>query len=328
MTLLATAADRLFASLGRVVSLPLEVAARWSRRRIGFVLMFHAVGDPQGDPDREFVPKRGSKLFEAQIAHVVARYRVVPAAELQDAAGRRRRGERIPVAITFDDDLRAHRDVAMPILQRLGAPATFFVCGASLDGPHVFWWEQVQMALDRGMLDTITARLPDIATRQDASVAQRVGGVVQDLSPRARDEFVAEVAGWLDEEPTDVGMPAEDVAALARAGFTNGFHTRRHDPLDGLDEAELAAALTDGLDALERAAGGPITAIAYPNGRVDDRVARAAAAAGFTDGFGIEPVAVGPDTDRFRLGRIEPSFKSVGHFAVRLARTAFVAPGR
>ena len=55
------------------------------------------------------------------------------------------------MAITFDDDLRSHVDFAAPLLARVGATATFFLSGSSLDDPNRFWWERLQEAFDRGL---------------------------------------------------------------------------------------------------------------------------------------------------------------------------------
>ena len=68
-------------------------------------------------------------------------------------------------------------------------------------------------------------------------------------------------------------MRAGDVERLAAAGFEIGFHTLHHDPLPSLDDPALAEAMIEGKDALERAAGTPIVAIAYPYGDADQRVA-------------------------------------------------------
>ena len=83
--------------------------------------------------------------------HIGRNYRVVRARELHDAITSRRRGEPFPLAITFDDDLSSHRNLAMPVLQQLGLTATFFLCGASLDGRSAFWWERLSRALGSGI---------------------------------------------------------------------------------------------------------------------------------------------------------------------------------
>ena len=91
--------------LGRPLAFLLRVILRLSARRAGLALVYHRIGDPPGDPDRELVPARGTAQFESELRHLKKRYRVVPASRLLEAAAARRRGERFPVSITFDDDL-------------------------------------------------------------------------------------------------------------------------------------------------------------------------------------------------------------------------------
>ena len=86
------------------------------------------------------------------------------------------------------------------------------------------------------------------------------------------------------------------------------------------DDDALAAALTDGREALEGAAGERIDTVAYPHGRADARVAAAARAAGFRFGFTGRPDAVDAQSDPLLLGRLQPTYRSAGAFALQLVR--------
>ena len=181
-----------------------------------------------------------------------------PASELPAAVERRRFGQRLPVALTFDDDLLSHLEVAAPVLRAAGAPATFFLCGASLDTPHSFWWEDLQELVDLGLLDGVVPELsePDIdeTARDDGAALHRIARAIEELSP-------AERAGNVEPalraaRPTGSrarGLSREEVSALGR-DFEIGFHTRRHDRLPPLDDESLAAALEAGRSDLEEAA--------------------------------------------------------------------------
>ena len=80
-----------------------------------------------------------------------------------------------------------------------------------------------------------------------------------------------------------VGRPlgVDGIGALAAAGMTVGFHTLEHPLLPDLDNDRLAAALTTGREELAAATGRPLTLLAYPHGKADQRVAGAARAAGY-----------------------------------------------
>jgi peptidoglycan/xylan/chitin deacetylase (PgdA/CDA1 family) len=295
-------------------------AARLSRRRVGLALVYHRVADPQGDPERELVPAYGARLFESHLRRLKACYRVVPASELLPIAIARRRGQRFPVAVTFDDDLRSHVEAAMPALRRHGLPATFFLCGASLHGPHRFWWERLQAAADSGA--AVESLLPaDAAAPRDAPAGaiHAVGSAIEELAPDERAAVARRLESQLGPDPGDSGIRAEDARTLAAAGLEIGFHTLRHEPLPQLDERALAEAMSDGRAALSEVAGSELTVISYPHGKADERVAAAARSAGYAFGFTTSGEKVRPGDDPLLLGRLYPTFGSPGRFALQVA---------
>ena len=253
----------------------------------GLVLNHHRVGEPSGDRERELVPALSTGSFEERLELLRERFRVVPASEILEAARARRRGQPVPVALTFDDDLSSHLDVVAPILLRVDLPATFYV-GPPLPSGEAFWWEDLQALADGGKLPPRLASLPetDLApvARRVAKAIHEVGLTIEALPPDRHEAVVAE----LHELAGTNGSPrlgAEAMSELVRLGFELGFHTRRHYLLTTLDDELLACELVDGKDVVEEVAGRSIPTIAYPYGKADARVSRAARAAGFDIGF-------------------------------------------
>ena len=317
-------------SSGTQVRLPVragaffEAAYRLGGRRAGLAVTYHRLAERTGDPERELVPAHGSALFEAQVRYMRAHFRLVSASDLLDAASSRRRGERFPVALTFDDDLPSHSSLAMPILRRLGTPATFFLCGASLDGPHRFWWERLQCAFDRGeggrVREIVARHSTGKATRGAFFTIHQLAGVVEGLPPDDQDAVSAELEALVGPDPPDAGMRAAEVTRLARAGFEIGFHTLRHRQLPSLENGELAQAMREGRDRIKSVAAREVRAIAYPHGKAGPRVAAAASEAGFDLGFTSSWTAVGPEAEPLLLGRVEAPFDSTGELARRVVR--------
>lgn len=292
--------------VGRFVGLPALWLLRLSGRRVGVALGYHRIGEPEGDPARELVPNFASARFEAHLRHLRRHYRPVAASELRRAVEGRQRGQRIPVAVTFDDDLGSHADVAGPILLRANVPATFFVCGASLERPFSFWWERLQRAADRGML---TGR-----SIHEVAASIQVAPIEEREAEAAR---LLEVAG---PDPPDAGLRGAAVRDLVERGFEVGFHTRRHHDLRSLDNAQLDTALEEGRNELEGVSGKPLRMIAYPHGSADARVAARARAKGYEEGFTMAPEPVTAETDPLLIGRHEPGFGSTSRFALDLVR--------
>lgn len=299
----------------------LELETRWSRRRVGLALTYHRIGDPQEDRERHLVPALGSGLFEEQMRHLKARYRPVPASGLLDAVRERRPGERVPVAVTFDDDLPSHVRIAMPILHRVDVPATFFVCGASLDGPFSFWWERLQLAFDREVQDALRA-LPSLSGEMAVTPEiHEVAAAIEPLPTAEKEEISRRLLEHIGADPPDAGLRAADLRALVEGGFEVGFHTRRHPVLPNVSDGELSDAMIDGRRDIESVVGAPLTVISYTHGKADRRVAEAARSAGYAFGFAGDPRAVHEGDDPLLIPRRYPSYAGADRFAIELART-------
>jgi peptidoglycan/xylan/chitin deacetylase (PgdA/CDA1 family) len=314
-------AKRVVRPVARVVGVPVGVAfmlvLRLTGRKAGVALMYHSVDRRAGDPARELVPPHEVGLFEHQLRHVVRHYDVVPADRLLEAVSSRRRGQRFPVAITFDDDLACHATLAAPILRDLGVSATFFLSGASLDRPFSFHFERLQRAWD--------TRVPELASvvigDRLPHTLHELGGAMVEMTPEERDRAAERLLAAAGPDPDDAGMRRSQVRELVDAGMTVGFHTYRHDPMTGLTDTQLADALRVGRSELEEVTGEPVDVIGYPHGRADERVAMAARTAGFRFGYCTRRVPVTPTSSPWLLGRFGPSLRSVGALALELAFT-------
>jgi peptidoglycan/xylan/chitin deacetylase (PgdA/CDA1 family) len=316
------------APLGRpLVAWVYDMLTRLSSAKLGVAVVYHRVAASPGNPERELLPAHGIRTLEAQLLHLRSRYRPVPASHLPREVALRRRGRRVPVAITFDDDLTSHVELAAPTLRSLGLPATFFLSGASLEAPHAFWWERLQTAVDRGVpLADLHRRLP-AAVASGPSDLYGLGQRIEALTPDARRRFADELAALVGPDPDDAGLRSDHVRRLVDDGFEIGFHSLGHDPLPGLPDRELSAALREGRDRLEAITGRPLTVIAYPHGLADERVARAAASAGFACGYTTRGEAVSAGSDAHLLGRVEAHDPDPA-FALRLARALRAARPR
>lgn len=296
--------------------------ARFSSSRAGVVLVYHRVGGAvSGDEDVEILPAVAQAVFERQLRDLRRRYHVVPAAEILQAARTRKRGQRFPVAITFDDDVAEHVSAALPALQDVGLTATFFLTGASLDERHTFWWEDLQRAIDGRLVTPDQVPHVDISAaleRSPRATLELAGDIVR-LAPEERREVALALRAAVGLALQESGLRTRDVRVLAEAGCTVGFHTFRHEVLPALPDAQLEGALREGREALEVAAGRPVDLIAYPHGKADDRVAAAAQSAGFASGFTTARGPVNADTDALRIPRTVADL-SASSLALRLAR--------
>ena len=293
------------------------------------VLIFHRV---LAQPDPLFPDEVDVARFDDVCAWLADWFTVLP---LDDAVRRWRDGElpRRAAAITFDDGYADNHDLALPILQRHGLTATFFIATAYLDG-GIMWNDQVIDALrhtggprlDLGDIDGLQGlvfELDSVAARRSA-----IGRVLQAIKYMAVDQRSAAVgrvcrlAGAAT--PRGQMMSSSQIRALHRAGMQIGAHTVNHPILAGLDAAAARAEMLQGRQQLESLLQDRIGLFAYPNGRpgVDysDETAALARDLGFDDALTTAWGASGGATDPFQMPRFTPWDRSRWGFGMRLAK--------
>jgi len=82
-------------------------------------------------------------------------------------------------------------------------------------------------------------------------------------------------------------LSATQILELAEAGFEIGSHSDTHRDLSTLQESEVVADLRRSREVLEDLIGRSVTMLAYPGGRHDERVRRAARTVGFEHSFAM-----------------------------------------
>jgi len=254
-----------------------------------------------------------------------------------DEAVRRMKSEALPeraMAITFDDGYRDNREVALPILQRHGLCATFFVATGFLDGGRM-WNDTIVETLRRtelpvldvdDLLETRHGAMPlrDAAQRRQA--IDRILPAVKYLAPGHRLRVADALArrARVDRLPDDLMMSGEQVVELHRAGMQIGAHTVSHPILTRVGEPEVLQELSQSKAHLEALTDSAVSLFAYPNGApgtdFGEREVRAARSCGFsaavTTGWGVAR----NDTDVYRLPRFTPWGLTRARFALGLAR--------
>src|SRR5215211_7343243 len=164
-----------------------NLGLRLSRRRVGLALLYHTGDTRSGEPERELVPPIERSCFRRQLRHLRRLYNVVSVEEFLPAVAHRRRGQRFPVCLTFDDDAPQHVRHALPILRQERLPATFFLCGAGLNDhpPGNTWWERLQQVFDAGhSAAEVVSLLPPAAARTldgPPLDIHQIGGLIQAL---------------------------------------------------------------------------------------------------------------------------------------------------
>lgn len=125
------------------------------------VLLYHSVGSAHAAS----VP---AATFDRHMARLRARFTIVPLADLPRALAERRIAGRL-ASVTFDDGYRDNHDRALPVLERHGIVATFFVATGFVGRTFRGWAGEHPMMT--------AAELRDIAARGHAVGAHGVSHV-------------------------------------------------------------------------------------------------------------------------------------------------------
>lgn len=211
-------------------------------------------------------------------------------------------GRRSLVALSMDDGYKDNRTHLLPLLQRVGAPATVYLETAALDEralnwSHLFFWLLDRLGPVR-FVERFTAECRDARTNElyrellasSRATSYHLKRVLKYEAPAAertraiRALFLAE--GGDERALCDaLYMTWDDARALRDAGVELGGHTVHHEILSRLDEHGQRAEVGGARASLVKHAGDAPASFAYPFGRrwdYDERSKDAARLSGFT----------------------------------------------
>jgi peptidoglycan/xylan/chitin deacetylase (PgdA/CDA1 family) len=238
-----------------------------------------------------------------------------------------------PLVITFDDGYADNHQIALPILQRHGLTASFFVATGFLDGGRM--WNDTLIEAIRltpatrwdlsGLGLAGLGPLPLAGAAERRAAIKTVIDACKYLAAPARAQAVAEIAKMAHVAlPTNLMMRSEQVAQLHAAGMEVGAHTANHPILASLPIEQARDEIVVGKQRLEEIVQAPVTTFAYPNGRPGQDYqaehVELAKALGFVTAVSTSWGAASTHTDTFQLPRFTPWDRQRWAFALRMAR--------
>ena len=100
-------------------------------------------------------------------------------------------------------------------------------------------------------------------------------------------------------------MAEKHIEEMRNTGFTFHSHTRLHPDLTTLSDDELTQELAGSRQDLEELLHAPVTCLAYPYGRYDNRVISASRKAGYHVAFSTQPGFNRRNVDPYRIRRLD-----------------------
>jgi peptidoglycan/xylan/chitin deacetylase (PgdA/CDA1 family) len=290
------------------------------------ILIYHRV---LAGPDPLFPEQVDARRFEQQMRLVNRWFRVIPLTE----AVRRLAERSLPpraACITFDDGYADSAAVALPILQRHGVSATFFVASGFLDG-GCMWNDAVievvrnapgeRLNLGRAGFGVLDIGCP---VRRRAVIDMLID-TLKYLPPAERIDRIKRMARRF----TPTMLSSDQLIALHRAGMEIGAHTVSHPILASISNAEARAEIAGGRARLQDIIQADVAMFAYPNGKpgqdFEERHAAMLRSQGFVGAVTTAWGAARAGTDPFYLPRFTPWDRGDGRFLLRMARNLFMA---
>jgi peptidoglycan/xylan/chitin deacetylase (PgdA/CDA1 family) len=239
------------------------------------VLTYHRVTIPAFDPHRLAVSPEN---FRAQMIFLQRNFPIV---RFEDDW----KGVTEPaVAVTFDDGYADNFRQALPILEEVGLPATFFVSTGTLGTLHEFWWDELERVVlgevghpGRFRLeDQQYGRLWSTGTRRERLVLHDdIHRLARKVGASRREDWLEQLRLWagLDRIGREANRPLrpEEVRLLAASRWaTIGAHTVTHTPLAFLAEEEQRREIIGSKRQLEELLAGEVTVFSYPFGTRKD----------------------------------------------------------
>lgn len=288
------------------------------------ILTYHRVRERPdvvypGDPDREeFAAQMGMLNKYFNLLTVSQAVRDIRAGRLAKRA----------VCVTFDDGYADNHEVAAPILEGLGTPATFFVATGYLNG-GIMWNDRIietfrQLSpgeYDFGDLGQVS--VPDNDCR--SKITQKTLNKLKYLEGDERDRISRAIFKKFNiESSNSIMMTDAMVKDLHDRGMEIGAHTVSHPIMARLDAASAAVEVETSKAYLEALLQSDVTSFAYPNGKFGkDLTARdveIVRASGFDVAVTTDRGSVTASSNRWALPRVSLTGSSGMKSLARLCR--------
>lgn len=235
--------------------------------------------------------------------------------------------------ITFDDGYADNHSVAVPVLQRHGLTATFFIATSFLDG-GLMWNDFIIEAVRRCRSPVLDLSAIGMGRHTLSNTVERQQAIATLISqvkykpPQERVDISQRVACFAKVDvPTNLMMTSNDVIAIQQAGMHIGAHTVTHPILANLTNEKAMDEIFASKRILEHLLGREISVFAYPNGKpgVDYSVqnVQLVRSLGFVAAVSTQSGASGFDDDPMQIKRFTPWDRTRLRFGLRVLKNLF-----
>lgn len=264
--------------------------------------------------------------LRAQLSYLRRHYRIT---RLEDALSelyappRKRRDQRMPLVVTFDDGYLDNYRCAFPIAEELRIPIAIFLIPGFIESGRYFWWLAARYLMQHTLVEKVTiggrtyhlaqarerealVRAIDARIRYAQSVTER-----ETLLAQLQIELGVSLPERSREGTDDPTLPLSwaEIGEMERSGLVSfGAHTMHHPVLACItDIVELRNEIEECRRVLEARLNQPVRTFAYPIGKpehIGSPALEAVKAAGYAWALTTIEAVNTPYTDPHLLGRL------------------------
>ncbi len=295
------------------------------------ILLYHRVTELESDPQSLSV---SPTHFDAQLSYLKKNFRVLSVDEWQECLISKKRFPSNSVLITFDDGYADNFHYALPILEKHGVQALFYICTGNLNTNQEFWWDELERIIllnkkfpDYIELDTGKQILQKNANESVEDFYLRVLPVFRNLAPDIRDRKISEFAKASGNPPpreSHRSLTFMELVSLSKSpSAVIGAHTHRHASLASLEIVEQRKEIEQSLNILNAELSLCVKHFSYPFGTKVDynensiKVCKELGLEWVTANF---PWITHKRTDRFQIPRFLVRDWGVDRFAVEMMK--------
>lgn len=279
-------------------------------------------------PDPLFPEWVEARQFEQHLRLLTRWFRVMPLG----LALRQLRARVLPsraACITFDAGYAESADVALPLLQRWGVSATFFVAAGYMDGSCP-WADRVIDMVRRAPGARLNLGRCGFGSYDIGCAVRRravIDMLLATLGELPASERLQRMAAMACLRGHASMLGPDQVLALHRAGMAIGAHPSSHAALAALSNADARSDIANGRTRLEALLQDRVSLFSYPNGLpgrdFEQRHANMLRAQGFEAAVTSAWGATRADTDLYALPRYTPLERSSSGFLLSLGSNLF-----
>lgn len=260
---------------------PLLMVCRMVQNRLAppvLILLYHRVTNLDRDP--QLLAVSPSNFFD-QMRYLKENFAVVGLEDDWTKIGKP------AVVVTFDDGYADNVIEALPILEELEVPASFFVATDLLGTVREFWWDEVERVLLTGSgypssfelaAGGKTRRFETTDSNKRERLYREILTVLRQSVPEKREAELDRLRAWAGAEEagraTHRVLSLEELRRLAASPQASvGPHTLSHSSLSALPLARQREEIAGSKDRLEEIIGAPARIFSYPFGTRHDYTA-------------------------------------------------------